>query len=319
MKLKIIVANSIPKEGLRTLEDKFNLVYPSNDAFSDVELFALLPDAEALITTFLRPINAELMNAAPKLKIIANYGVGFNNIQVDEATKRKIVVTNTPNSVTEPTAEMSLALMLSLMRNVTKTDKLIRANNVEWGLMKNLGSTLQNKTLGIIGMGRIGQSTAKKAMAFGMKIVYFSRTPLSDEKEKELCATRLEFDQLLAMADVVSIHLPLNEKTRHFINEDALAKMKNGAFIINTARGPIIDELALVNSLKSGHISGAGIDVFEYEPKITDELLGFDNVVLTPHIGTGTMETRIATSAEVADNILAFFGGKTPPNQINPF
>ena len=317
---KIVVTYSIPKEGLASLEKDFELIYPKNKVlFSRNELIELLPTADAVITVFTQPFDAELLNAASKAKIIANYGVGYNNIQIDLATKLGIKVTNTPNSVTEPTAEMAMALMLSLVRRVAEADRSIRNKTIEWGLMKNLGTTLRNKTLGIIGMGRIGQSTARKAKAFGMNVVYFSRNSITKEIELELDTKKIELNELLEISDVVSVHLPLNEHTKHIIDREKLLKIKKGAFLINTARGPIVDENALIEVIKSGQLAGAALDVFEFEPKISEGLLDFENVVLTPHIGTGTFETRTETSEEVAKNILAYFSGNNPPNWINHF
>ena len=317
MKKKILIVYSIPYEGIKNLENDFELIYPKDkEMFSRDEILNYLPDCHAVVSIFTQAFDAEMIKAAPHLELIANYGVGFNNIDLKEAKERNIKVTNTPNSVTEPTAEHTLALMLSVARRVSELDRKIRKNEIEWGVMKNLGSGLQNKTLGIVGMGRIGQSVARMADVFGMKILYFSRTSLSPIKESQLLATRVSFQELLQRADFVSLHVPLTEKTKHLISSKELSLMKPSAYLINTARGAVIDELALVDALKNKHIRGAGLDVFENEPIISEELKTFDNVVLSPHVGTGTYETRVEIGREVAENIIAHFKGETPPNLV---
>lgn len=316
--MKVLFTYSIPKEGLNALDKRFELIYPNDKIqFSEDEIIRFLPEIDIIVTIFTIPFNTDWFYLAPKLKLIANYGVGYNNIPVEEATNRGIIVTNTPNAVTEPTAEMTLALLLSLARKVTLTDRLIRNNQVVWGLMNNLGTTLNGKTLGIIGLGRIGKSVAKKAAAFGMKIVYFSRNRVEESIENELKAKYLPFLSILSTADVISIHTPLNKSTKHLFNADAFNRMKNTAIIVNTARGAIINESDLLWALENAQIAGAALDVFEFEPKITEGLQLLNNVVLTPHIGTGTMETRIETSAEVAANILGYFLNGNPPNRVN--
>jgi len=317
MKKKILIVYAIPYEGIKSLENDFELIYPKNkEMFSRDEILNYLPDCHAVVSIFTQAFDAEMIKAAPYLELIANYGVGYNNIDLEEAKKRNIKVTNTPNPVTEPTAEHTLALMLSVARRISELDRKIRKNKIEWGVMKNLGSGLQKKTLGIVGMGRIGQVVARMSDAFGMKIIYFSRSSLSPIKESQLLATRVSFHELLQRADFVSLHVPLTNETKHLISVEELNLMKPSAYLINTARGAVVDEVALVDALKNNKIKGAGLDVFENEPSITEELKTFDNVVLSPHVGTGTYETRVEIGREVVDNIIAYFKGKTPPNLV---
>jgi glyoxylate reductase len=248
------------------------------------------------------------MKSGKNLKIISNYGAGVDNINLHLAGEMGILVTNTPDAVTEPTAELTIGLMLSVMRRISENDRKLRMQApLEWGIMKNLGNTLSGKMLGIIGMGKIGRSVARRALTFGMRICYFNRNKLDDVVENEFKTSLVALDELLEISDVVSIHTPLTDKTRHLIGETEFKQMKNGAFVINTARGPVIDEIAMVKALDSGKLGGAGLDVFENEPKISPELLQMDNVVLVPHIGTSTTETRINIGIVASQNIIDFF------------
>jgi glyoxylate reductase len=265
------------------------------------------------------PLKSDILSCAKKLKIIANFGVGFNNIDVDTATSMGVVVCNTPNAVTEPTAEMAMGLMISLMRRITETDRGLRSNpDFKWGMMENLGNSLYGKTLGIIGMGRIGRALARRALASGMKIIYYNRTILNPEMESQSGAEWVPFKTLIAASDVISLHCPLTEETHHLIDEKELRLMKDGVFIINTSRGPVINEKALVKYLQFGKIGGAGLDVFEEEPIIQSELYNMNNVVLTPHNATGTIDTRIELAKEASNNILDFFEGKKNISIVNP-
>jgi len=283
------------------------------------EIQSRLPQADGLVTGFGVKITRELMESAPKLKIIANYGVGYNNIDVAAATERGIQVTNTPDSVTEPTAELALGLMLAITRRISELDARLKAKeDMEWGVMTNLGTTLQNKTLGVLGMGQIGRSFARKAQTLGMRIIYHNRNRLSPEYEQECAAEYVSFSDLLQQSDVLSLHTPLTEGTFHMIDEQAINMMKESAYIVNTARGSVIDEKALARALKENRIQGAALDVFEAEPRITEDLLEMHQVVLTPHIGTASYEGRVEMMREVAHNLVAYIEGKTPPNIVNP-
>jgi len=319
MDYKVLVTHRIPEEGLAMLNKNFNITLPEGKHFSTEELEKMIPEYDALIPVFGFKIDKSLINKGKKLKVIANFGVGYNNIDVEAATEQRIIVTNTPKTVIEPTAELAFALLLSLTRRVAELDqKLKNKADVEWEVMANLGHTLENKTLGIIGMGNIGRSFAHKAQAFGMNIIYNTRSPLNYTDEKIYQSTYVSLEELLKKSDIISLHTPLTEKTQHLLDDQSFQKMKKGTFIINTARGAIIDEQALIKHLQNGHLGGAGLDVFEFEPKISEELLEMDNVVLAPHVGTANYETRKAMAEEVAFNIKYYFEGQQPPNIVNP-
>lgn len=318
MAYKVLLTHRIPTEGMQLPAGDFKITVPEKKHFTRKELEEMIPDHDALIPVFGFQIDRELIGKGRKLKIIANFGVGFNNIDVAAASERGIRVTNTPKTVIEPTAELAFALLLSLTRRVCELDHKIKGRQeLQWEVMANLGHTLQHKTLGIIGMGNIGKSFALKAGAFGMNILYHSRTPLSITDESTYGVSFVDFDTLLREADVLSLHVPLTEETHHLLDEEAFQKMKQGAFIINTARGAVVHEEALIRNLRNGHLGGAGLDVFEYEPQISEGLLELENVVLVPHIGTANYETRKAMGEEAAVNVYEFFRGNRPPNLVN--
>ena len=319
MAYKVLLTHRIPSEGIKLPEGDYTITAPKQKHFSREELIAMIPEYDALIPVFGFEINRELIEKGKKLKIIANFGVGFNNIDVTAATEKGIRVTNTPKMVVEPTAELAFALLLSLTRRVTELDRRLRNREpVKWEVMANLGHTLEGKTLGIIGMGNIGKSFALKARAFGMNILYHTRTPLDITDEKTYGAEYVDFERLISESDVISLHTPLTNDTHHLLDERAIQNMKRGAFIINTARGAVIHEEALIRYLQNGHLGGAGLDVFEFEPKVSEGLLKLDNVVVVPHIGTANYETRKAMAEEASMNILEFFSGNRPPNLVNP-
>ena len=276
------------------------------------ELYAPLEEAEVLVSTFDKPVTREMIQSAPKLKLVTNFGVGFNNIDLEACRERGIRVTNTPQPVIEPTAELAFALMHDVARRTAEFDRKLRAGQAEpFGVMNNLSHSLYGKTLGIIGMGRIGQALARRAIASGMRIVYHNRKPISvSNLESGLRIPEtiryVSKEELLQTADFVSLNLPYTPEVRHLIGAAELEMMKSSAYLINTARGAHVDEEALVEALKAGEIAGAAMDVYEHEPKIHPELLKLDNVVLSPHTGTGTWEGRIAMWENVCENILAY-------------
>jgi glyoxylate reductase len=250
---------------------------------------------------------------------VCNVAVGFDNIDVPAATKRGVLITNTPAVLTEATADLAMTLILAVTRRIGEGERLIRNREKwSWHMFMLLGMGLQEKTLGVVGMGAIGQALARRAKAFGMAIVYSDARPASEEVERELSARRVELDELLETADVVSIHAPLMDSTRHLIDAQALARMKDTAYLVNSARGPIIDEAALVEALRSGQIAGAGLDVYENEPEVDPGLIELDNVVLLPHLGSATIETRTAMGVLAAKNALAVLSGEEPPTPVNP-
>ena len=293
--MRIAFTTSLPAEGFTRLEHH--------------TLYAPLEEAEVLVSTFDKPVTREMIMSAPHLKLITNFGVGFNNIDLEACRERGIRVTNTPQPVIEPTAELAFALMHDVARRTAEFDRKLRQGTAEaFGVMNNLSHSLYGKTLGIIGMGRIGQALARRAVASGMRIVYHNRRPLGDEAMRLLGydASFVSKDELLRTADFVSLNLPYTPEVKHIIDGKALRMMKPTAYLINTARGAHVDEEALVKALKEGVIAGAAMDVYEHEPKIHHELLTLDNVVLSPHTGTGTWEGRIAMCENVCDNILAW-------------
>ena len=320
MKPRILVVAAIPRIGLANLEQRFELIYPTeNFMFTDEEILTSIADADGVLSVFIRTLTTAMLNAAKQLKIVANFGVGYNNIDVATATSRGIVVCNTPNAVTEPTAEMAFGLLLSLTRNIALTDRGLRTNPAfRWGMMENLGTGIFGKTVGIVGMGRIGQAFARRAIASGMKVIYYNRTRLDAAIEAQYNCRRVSFAELLEQSDVISLHCPLTDETHHLLDEAAMLKMKDGAIILNTARGPVVDEKMLVKYLQNGKLGGAGLDVFEAEPLITPELLTLDNVVMTPHNATGTIDTRIEIASEAAENLLRFFEGRKDISIVNP-
>ena len=293
--MRIAFTTSLPTEGFVRLEQH--------------TLYAPLEEAEVLVSTFDKPVTREMIMSAPHLKLITNFGVGFNNIDLEACRERGIRVTNTPQPVIEPTAELAFALMHDVARRTAEFDRKLRQGTAEaFGVMNNLSHSLYGKTLGIIGMGRIGQALARRAVASGMRIVYHNRRPLGDETMRLLGydASFVSKDELLRTADFVSLNLPYTPAVKHLIGATELRMMKPTAYLINTARGAHVDEEALVKALKEGEIAGAAMDVYEHEPKIHPELLTLDNVVLSPHMGTGTWEGRIAMCENVCDNILAW-------------
>lgn len=317
MKIRILVTYNILRESFTEAPDNYEFILPSAPSFTKDEIIERLPECDGLLSMFNFPIDKDIIDAGARLKIISNFGVGFNNVDIDYAKSRGIVVTNTPDPVVEPTAELAFALMSALSRRVTECNrKLQTGDDIRWGVMENLGSGLYNKTLGIVGMGRIGQSVAKRAAVSGMKIIYYNRHRLPEDIERKYSAEYVSLDSLLSQSDYISLHTPLDESTYHLIDAEALSKMKKGVFLVNTARGPVVDESALVAALECGHIGGAGLDVFEKEPEINNGLLGRNNVILVPHIGTATVEARIAMGRYAVKNITLFFDGESPLSRV---
>ncbi len=274
-----------------------------------------------LISTILDPVDEALLSLFPNLKIVANYGAGFNNINVEIATARQIHVTNTPGVLSGATADLTWGLILATCRRMVESDKRLRQNNLEnfkgWAPNYHLGLEVTGKTLGILGLGDIGRAVAKRAKGFDMNVFYHNRTRLPKELEKTLGVSYRDFDSLLLESHIVSIHTPLTPDTQGLFNDKTFRKMRPHAVLINTARGPIVDESALVQALKNGHLYAAGLDVFEHEPKIHPELLTLDNVVLTAHIGSATQATREAMGNLTLKNLMAVLSGHSPLTPVN--
>ena len=278
----------------------------------------MIPDFEVFVPNFSFYTDAEIIDKAAKLELISNYGVGYNNIDVDYATQKGIAVTNIPNSTREPTAEFAFALLLAAGRRIGYYDRKLRTpQGVSWGVYAEGGLPIYGKTLGIIGMGRIGQSLARRAVASGMEIMYHNRNRLDEKIEKQYNARYVSLDELLRTADYISLNAPSTPETVHMIGEEQLNKMKPTAVFINTARGNMVDEKALAKVLKEQRIWAAALDVFENEPHIFPELLELDNVLLAPHAGTKTVEDRINMSVEMARNIVGFYEGKYEVSMVN--
>ena len=291
--MRIAFTTDLPGEGLTRL--------------SAHSLYVPLSEADILVSTFDKPVTAAMIASAPNLKLIANFGVGYNNIDLDACRARGIRVTNTPQPVIEPTAELAFALMICVARRVSEFDRALRSGTCQpMAVMNNLSHSLYGKTLGIIGLGRIGQALARRAVASGMQILYHNRHRMPEDIEAKYNARYVDFGTLLQDSDFVSLNLPYTPEVHHLIGKQELGMMKRSAYLINTARGAHIDELSLVEALKSGIIAGAALDVYEHEPQISPELLTLPNVVLSPHTGTGTWEGRIAMCHNIEDNILAF-------------
>ena len=264
-------------------------------------------------------IDAEILDANPNLKVVANYAVGFNNVDVAAATERKIPVTNTPGVLTDTTADMAFALLMAAGRRVAEGDRFVRTRGwTGWGPLQFLGGDITGATLGLVGMGRIAQAMVPRAQGFDMEVIYWNRTRLPAEQEAKLNVTYAPLESVLAQSDFVSVHVALNEETRHLIGEAQLALMKPTACIINTARGPVIDEKALVHALQSGVIASAGLDVYENEPLLEPELYELENAVVAPHLGSGTIGTRTKMGNMAAENCLAACRGQRPKNLVNP-
>ena len=307
---KILMGQNFKKEGFVDLEGKFEMIYPVNDLFRREEILERMADIDVLVPNFSFQTDTEIIDAGKNLKLIANYGVGYNNIDVDYATSKGITVTNTPQSVLEPTAELCFALMLATARKVGYYNhKLHNKERLDWSLFGDLAMPVYGQTLGIYGMGRIGQAVARRAVASGMKIIYHNRHRLDKAIEDKYNAMYVDFDTLLKESDFVSLNAPATAETHHLISGNELKKMKSSAILINASRGLLVDEKALAKALSKGIIYGAGLDVYENEPKILPELIELDNVVLTPHAGTKTYAARLDMQREVAKNIINFFEG----------
>lgn len=318
-KPKVFVTQNIPQAGLDLLMKECEVFVNTEDrVLSKGEIMERLKGMDGMLCLLTDEIDGEIMDAEPNLKVISNYAVGFNNINVDEATKRGIPITNTPGVLTETTADFAWTLLMGIARRLVEADKFTRAGKFKgWRPRLLLGSDIYGKTIGIVGMGRIGQAMARRAKGFNMNILYYDEYRPDAKLEKELGITYVPFDELLQKSDYVSIHVPLMESTHHFIGERELKLMKKSAYLINSARGPIVDEKALVKALKEKEIAGAGLDVFEDEPELAPGLAELDNVVIAPHIASATVETRSKMATMAAEGCLSVLKGEKPVNLVN--
>jgi glyoxylate reductase len=313
---RVVVTGRIPQPGVDLLVGAGLdvLAWDGTDTIDRPELLRRVVGAHVIMSLLTERIDAEVLDAAgPQLGAVCNVAVGFNNIDVAACRDRGIEVTNTPGVLTDATADLTIALLLMVTRRLAEGERLIRAREPwQWGMFMMLGTGLQGRRLGLVGMGQIGTAVARRARAFGMTIAYSNRRPVDAAVATELGAVRVELDELFATSDVVSLHCPYSAETHHLVTAERLASMPSHAFLVNTARGPIVDEAALVTALEAGSLAGAALDVFEHEPQIHEGLLDRDDVVLIPHLGSATIETRTAMATLAARNAIAIAGGESP-------
>ena len=317
---KVYVTRLIPEAGLVMLRMHCDVdVSPEDRPLTKEELLANVADADGVVGLLTDKIDAEFFDAARKLKGYANYAVGYDNIDVAEATKRGIPVSNTPDVLTDATAELAWTLLFATARRVVEADSVMRSGEWQgWGPLQFIGADVTGKTLGIVGAGRIGTAMALAARGFRMRVLYNSPTRRNETLERVLGAKSVDLDELLAESDFISLHVPLMPMTRHLFDKEAFRKMKRSAIIINTARGPIIKEEDLVEALNTGEIAGAGLDVYEFEPKMVEGLKECRNTVLLPHIGSATKSSRDGMAMLAAENLLAMLRGDRAPTCLNP-
>ena len=321
-KPKVYVTRKLFKEALDVLEE-----YVDAEIFEGDEapiprslLLEKVKNVDGLLCLITEKIDREILNAGKNLKVVSNCAVGYNNIDVEEATRRGIYVTNTPGILTETTADCAFALMMAVARRIVEGDKNIRENKWvnAWGLRMFVGADVHGKTLGIVGLGRIGAAMTQRAQGFNMKVLYYDRFRRED-LEAQMGIEYFPLDELLAKSDFVSVHVSLTEETTHLIGREEFAKMRKTAYLINTSRGAVVDEAALYEALSKGAIAGAAIDVFEREPiDFNSGLIGLDNIVMTPHLASASIDTRTAMTVMAARNLVAALQGKVPPNSVNP-
>ncbi len=313
--MKVLITNRIPEEVLKKYEDNFELDYnDSLEYLSKDELKKRIKDVDALVCPLSEKIDREIIDEAHNLKIIANYGAGFDNVDIEYAREKGIFVTNAPASAsTKSTAELTMGIMIDLLRNITSMSKDCFDGSFQgWKPVYGLGETLEGKTLGIIGMGRIGSEVMRKAKAFDMNVIFYNRSKKDIEG-----ATQVELDYLLENSDVITLHTAYSEQLYHLISEQSFKKMKKTAYLVNASRGKVIDEKALINALNEEEIAGCALDVYEFEPKISEELKNAKNILLVPHLGNATRLARVQMGDFTFDNIMQVKKGEIPKNKVN--
>jgi glyoxylate reductase len=319
MSKSVLVANVLPAEALALIPKDIAVDYhDSLDALPRSELMARIRGKDGLICHILSTVDDELLAAVPTLKVVANVAVGYNNIDVAAARHRGVVVTNTPDVLTETTADFAWALLMAAARRVAEADRFVRSgqwDRWQWDLL--WGADIHGKTLGVVGFGRIGRAVARRALGFNMRVLYQDAVPADAAVERDLRASRVDLEALLSESDFVSLHTPFLPETRHLMNARTLRLMKRSAILVNAARGPVVEEAALVRALQEGWIAGAGLDVFEEEPKVHPGLLSLANVVMAPHIGSASLDTRIAMATLAVRNCLAVLDGKPPITPVS--
>jgi glyoxylate reductase len=317
----VLVTRRLPAEALDRVGARCDMtLHDTEDAMVRDRLLTAVAGKAGAITLLTDRVDDEFLDAAgPRLKIVANYAVGFDNIDVDACTRHRVLASNTPEVLTETTADIAFALMMAAARRVAEGDRFLRSGTPWiWGPLMMLGQDVHHKTLGVVGFGRIGKALARRARGFAMRVLYHDVYRPSDEVEQELGAEYRDLEDLLRESDFISLHTNLTPQTRHLINAERLALMKPTAVLVNTSRGPAIDEAALARALREGQIFAAGLDVFEHEPDVHPDLLACQNAVLIPHLGSATVETRLAMANLAVDNLFAGLDGKKPPTLLNP-
>ncbi len=317
--MKVVITNKIPQSAVDALRAEHDVFYhDADDCITREACLEAVRGADAVVTLLTEKVDDEFLDACgDQLKVVANVAVGYNNIDVPACERRGVIATNTPKVLTETTADTAFGLMLMVTRRFGEGERVIRSRTPwQWGMFYLLGMGLQGKTLGIVGMGQIGIAMARRAKAFGMDVVYSDAYELAADVAGELGARKVELDELFETSDVVSLHCPLMDSTHHLVDADALKRMKKSAYLINSARGPIVDEAALVAALEAGEIAGAGLDVFEAEPTVHEDLIDRDDVVLLPHLGSATVETRTAMAELAAQNVLDVLAGRPPVTPV---
>lgn len=317
--MNVLVTGKLPDEVMSDLRREHNVVVNPLDVPMPREaVIEQIRDKHGLLCTIIDRIDDEFLEQAPNLRMIANYGVGYDNIDLASATARGIWVSNTPGVLTDATADLAFALILSVARRVVEGDAIVRQGKFRrWAPMLFLGTQVTGKTLGIVGLGQIGTAVARRARGFSMRILYHNRSRISEDEENALGATYVDLKTLLSESDFVSLHVSLNEQSRHLIGQDELQLMKPTSYLINVSRGPVVDETALVTALQEGRIAGAGLDVYENEPQLAPGLTDLSSVVLLPHVGSATLETRTRMAALAVENLLQGLRGETPQNCLN--
>jgi len=318
MLMNVFVTRKIPQPGLEILRKEFEIeVNPYDRVLSKEEIIKGLKGKDGLLCLLTDPIDSDVINSEPRLKMISSYAVGYNNIDIKAATKRGIPVSNTPGVLTDATSDMAWALLLSVARRIVEADKFTREGKFKgWGPMLMHGQDVTGKTIGVVGAGRIGTAFALKSKGFNMNVLYVDKKK-NETLEKEVNAKKVTFDELLKKSDFISLHVPFIPSTDHMIGEKELKIMKKNAVLINTSRGPVLDEQALIFALKEKQIFGAGLDVYEHEPEISKELKKLDNVIIQPHSASATIETRTKMAVMAAENMVAGLKGKVPNNCVN--
>jgi glyoxylate reductase len=316
----IFISYPLPGEALEIARARADVdVHAGTDPIGREELIARLRGRQGLVSLITEIVDEALLVACPELRAVANVAVGFNNVDIQAATRHGVTVTNTPDVLTDTTADFAWALLMAVARRVVESDRYVREGRwKQWQFNLLWGGDVHGKTLGIVGFGRIGRAIARRALGFGMRVLYRDTAPADAATERELRATRVDLATLLRDSDFVTLHTPLLPETHHLIDARTLRMMKKTAYLVNASRGPVVDEAALARALREGWIAGAGLDVFENEPEIHPELLGLQNVVLSPHIGSASRETRIRMASLAVENCLAVLEGRTPPTPVNP-